>query len=534
MPKVEAGVTYPRDIASPVGLPAGWKAVETTYSSSSKFHGSTYIRFMSGDGKYRHVSTLKRAVELDARDRGIDVQQALLDLKKKQQQRNSDQELQSERKRPASSLSGSAGHESEPKALKVFEGESETVCMVCRSSDDESQLLLCDAGCLQGMHFQCCTPPLAVKPEGEWLFPDCAPWEEVEFVEETMNSEGRGQQTSAACRTGPRQDSGGADQLKMLRATVLTGELNLEVLRSLLAVEEAHQIVDRLKHQVSSGEMSSKTLRALADAQEDLAMRFSDVEATIAASSTSKDKLNGGQGSSHALSKFPRLEKIRARLLAGDCEMQVLRALLEAVEAHRRVEQLQQQVSSGDMSPDTLRALASAQEALDACDFGLEVPCRQKGDCGAELTEQLPQERQAVAGFVASSAPSAPEMSVSAAAVAMVEVEETVEESSSRTGTQFERHQASRPDSDWQVRNEEKHAAGSRAAASSSSTSAPKPLAPADEVSSKLAMLESMGFSGQHAKNALESSQGNLDTAVAMLLSLDQARESVGGIVHRT
>ncbi|KAK3246820.1 hypothetical protein CYMTET_43656 [Cymbomonas tetramitiformis] len=46
-------------------------------------------------------------------------------------------------------------------------------CEVCRKTDGEAEMLLCDA-CNKGYHLWCLTPALDEVPEGEWLCPRCS------------------------------------------------------------------------------------------------------------------------------------------------------------------------------------------------------------------------------------------------------------------------------------------------------------------------------------------------------------------------
>ncbi|ORX47952.1 hypothetical protein DM01DRAFT_1338790 [Hesseltinella vesiculosa] len=46
-------------------------------------------------------------------------------------------------------------------------------CCICRSTGDETKLMMCD-GCDRGWHTDCCTPPVVDIPEGQWLCPLCA------------------------------------------------------------------------------------------------------------------------------------------------------------------------------------------------------------------------------------------------------------------------------------------------------------------------------------------------------------------------
>ena len=45
-------------------------------------------------------------------------------------------------------------------------------CVICRTGDNESLLLLCDK-CDRGTHTYCCKPKLDEIPEGNWYCHDC-------------------------------------------------------------------------------------------------------------------------------------------------------------------------------------------------------------------------------------------------------------------------------------------------------------------------------------------------------------------------
>lgn len=49
-----------------------------------------------------------------------------------------------------------------------------TCAQICRLSDREDRLLLCDS-CDSGYHLECLTPPLSDVPAGDWYCPVCAP-----------------------------------------------------------------------------------------------------------------------------------------------------------------------------------------------------------------------------------------------------------------------------------------------------------------------------------------------------------------------
>jgi len=66
------GISYPREVPMPDGLPEGWIAVESAYSEKSCHYGKTYVRFRSMDGKHRHILGPKQVVELHCKDHGMD------------------------------------------------------------------------------------------------------------------------------------------------------------------------------------------------------------------------------------------------------------------------------------------------------------------------------------------------------------------------------------------------------------------------------------------------------------------------------
>ena len=77
MPNVEEGAVYPRVVESPFGLPGGWKAIERAYGNTSKSAGLTYIRFDGPDGRHKAVGNIQGAIKHEAKDRGLDPEEAL-------------------------------------------------------------------------------------------------------------------------------------------------------------------------------------------------------------------------------------------------------------------------------------------------------------------------------------------------------------------------------------------------------------------------------------------------------------------------
>eukprot|EP00930_Biecheleria_cincta_P054411 TRINITY_DN4050_c0_g1_i1.p1 TRINITY_DN4050_c0_g1~~TRINITY_DN4050_c0_g1_i1.p1 ORF type:complete len:474 (+),score=86.54 TRINITY_DN4050_c0_g1_i1:147-1568(+) len=71
-------------VPSPVGLPPGWRAVEKEYISG-QYAGQTYVRYFSDS--HSSVSSVKKAIELHAKDTGQDLQVLLkeFDILKKRE-----------------------------------------------------------------------------------------------------------------------------------------------------------------------------------------------------------------------------------------------------------------------------------------------------------------------------------------------------------------------------------------------------------------------------------------------------------------
>eukprot|EP00931_Biecheleriopsis_adriatica_P073418 TRINITY_DN47702_c0_g1_i1.p1 TRINITY_DN47702_c0_g1~~TRINITY_DN47702_c0_g1_i1.p1 ORF type:complete len:408 (-),score=76.68 TRINITY_DN47702_c0_g1_i1:7-1191(-) len=68
-------------VASPIGLPPGWRAVEKEYKSG-QYAGKTYIRYETD--KHKSVGSVKKAIELYAKDNGMDVDQMFEEYKEMQ------------------------------------------------------------------------------------------------------------------------------------------------------------------------------------------------------------------------------------------------------------------------------------------------------------------------------------------------------------------------------------------------------------------------------------------------------------------
>mmetsp|Transcript_108505 Transcript_108505/g.203707 ORF Transcript_108505/g.203707 Transcript_108505/m.203707 type:complete len:421 (+) Transcript_108505:42-1304(+) len=65
------GITYPREVPVPDGLPEGWKAVEQAYGPNSKAAGMTYVRYTSLDGKHKNLLGPKQVVQAHCEQLGI-------------------------------------------------------------------------------------------------------------------------------------------------------------------------------------------------------------------------------------------------------------------------------------------------------------------------------------------------------------------------------------------------------------------------------------------------------------------------------
>jgi len=65
------GITYPREVPPPPGLPPGWVGVEQAYGPGTKSAGQVYTRYKSLDGKHKQVLGPKQVVQLHCEDHGI-------------------------------------------------------------------------------------------------------------------------------------------------------------------------------------------------------------------------------------------------------------------------------------------------------------------------------------------------------------------------------------------------------------------------------------------------------------------------------
>ncbi|CAE8690969.1 unnamed protein product [Polarella glacialis] len=59
----------------PFGLPQGWRCFERQYGPTSKNAGKTYLRFSSD--AHKCVKSMAAAIRLDAKDTGLDPEEAL-------------------------------------------------------------------------------------------------------------------------------------------------------------------------------------------------------------------------------------------------------------------------------------------------------------------------------------------------------------------------------------------------------------------------------------------------------------------------
>jgi len=106
---VEPGVVYPREVAPPIGLPPGWKAIERAYGPGSKSAGKTYTRYDGPNGVPKTLSSVKLAIERDCEARGLDLAEALVayekaleeDKERKQQEREASGHLVGEKREEA-------------------------------------------------------------------------------------------------------------------------------------------------------------------------------------------------------------------------------------------------------------------------------------------------------------------------------------------------------------------------------------------------------------------------------------------------
>lgn len=62
-----------------------------------------------------------------------------------------------------------------------------TNCAICRGSDNDDVVLMCDGnGCKNEIHMYCLCPPITAVPEGDWLCPACDPDGTSLFIEREL------------------------------------------------------------------------------------------------------------------------------------------------------------------------------------------------------------------------------------------------------------------------------------------------------------------------------------------------------------
>lgn len=69
---------------------------------------------------------------------------------------------------------GSPGGVAPDQAMGTTDPADDTSCIVCGSTDNAAEMLLCDGCDTAGAHhLGCLQPPLDGLPQGEWFCPDC-------------------------------------------------------------------------------------------------------------------------------------------------------------------------------------------------------------------------------------------------------------------------------------------------------------------------------------------------------------------------
>mmetsp|Transcript_120699 Transcript_120699/g.301145 ORF Transcript_120699/g.301145 Transcript_120699/m.301145 type:complete len:394 (-) Transcript_120699:33-1214(-) len=79
------------------GLPPGWEAIEKPYLSGI-YAGTTYIRFQTKDLRHKSVGSLKKAIQIDAEERGLDPAQAKAEYEQRKEEEKERQKQERESK----------------------------------------------------------------------------------------------------------------------------------------------------------------------------------------------------------------------------------------------------------------------------------------------------------------------------------------------------------------------------------------------------------------------------------------------------
>uniref|UniRef100_A0AAQ4PIT8 PHD and ring finger domains 1 n=1 Tax=Gasterosteus aculeatus aculeatus TaxID=481459 RepID=A0AAQ4PIT8_GASAC len=95
----------------------------------------------------------------------------------------------------------------------------QTRCEVCRGSDHEDRLLLCD-GCDAGYHMECLTPPLDSVPVEEWFCPGCEATDDVSDAESLPSTARPATSRPQSAAAGPTRAIARTQQSERVRANV--------------------------------------------------------------------------------------------------------------------------------------------------------------------------------------------------------------------------------------------------------------------------------------------------------------------------
>lgn len=117
MVKADDEITYPRRIPVDAGLPPGWHGIEKQYGPTSKFAGTTYVRFYTDDGRHKHVSSPRQLIQIHCEGTGEDADAMLAEYLRLQRARK---DAEAEERKLEREARGKLGGEKREQTVQHF------------------------------------------------------------------------------------------------------------------------------------------------------------------------------------------------------------------------------------------------------------------------------------------------------------------------------------------------------------------------------------------------------------------------------
>ncbi|CAE8638430.1 unnamed protein product [Polarella glacialis] len=108
---------FPREVPMPLGLPAGWKAIERSYGPSAKSYGMTYIRYSSDCGAYKQLGSAKAVIKAHCEAKKLNKKDSAEFIKEYDRVREEDKK----RKETERESRGKMGVEKREASVQIFQ-----------------------------------------------------------------------------------------------------------------------------------------------------------------------------------------------------------------------------------------------------------------------------------------------------------------------------------------------------------------------------------------------------------------------------